>query len=148
MTPHLESYSTTEPKPGILSAVLTGYRVSRDGRNICGITYVHMCRNNDICRQRQLNHSEMGEGDYGTQSHAAEPYSCLQVWVKFWEFLVWEQIIFVGQARLCVGDHGWLVQWCLLSKQCGWLLSWVRARVLLFIQTLFVTINKYFLDPY
>ena len=23
----------------------------------------------------------MGEGDYGIQSHAAEPYSCLQVWV-------------------------------------------------------------------
>ena len=23
----------------------------------------------------------MGEGDYGTQSYAAEPYSCLQVWV-------------------------------------------------------------------
>ena len=35
----------------------------------------------NIFRQRQLNHSEMGEGEYGTQSHAAEPYSCLQVWV-------------------------------------------------------------------
>ena len=24
----------------------------------------------------------MGDGDYGTQSHIAEPYSCLQVWVS------------------------------------------------------------------
>ena len=77
--PHLDGYSTTDPKQEILSAVLTGNRISRDGRNVRGITHVHMCRKADIFRQRQLNHSEMGEGDYGTQSHAAEPYSCLQV---------------------------------------------------------------------
>ena len=34
----------------------------------------------------------MLEGDYGTRSHTAEPYSCLQVWVLaywrfFWSFL-------------------------------------------------------------
>ena len=39
----------------------------------------------DIFRQRRLDHSEMGENDYGTKSHAAEPYSCLQVWVDIQE---------------------------------------------------------------
>ena len=34
-----------------------------------------------LFRQRQLNHRGLGEGDYRTPSHTAEPYSCLQVWV-------------------------------------------------------------------
>ena len=33
-------------------------------------------------RQRQLSHRGLGEGDYGTRSHTAEPYSCLQVRVS------------------------------------------------------------------
>ena len=69
-TPHLDSHRTTDPKPEILSADSTGNRISRDGRNVRGITHV---------KKRRLNHSEMGEGDYGTQIHAADPYSCLQV---------------------------------------------------------------------
>ena len=32
-----------------------------------------MYRKDDILRQRRLNHSGRGEGDYGTQSHAVEP---------------------------------------------------------------------------
>ena len=31
-----------------------------------------MCRKDDIFRQRRLSHSEIGEGDYGNQSYAAE----------------------------------------------------------------------------
>ena len=31
-TPHLDSHSTTDPKPEILSAVLTGNRISHDGK--------------------------------------------------------------------------------------------------------------------
>ena len=72
-TPHLDSHSTTDPKPEILSAVLTGNRISGDGRNVRGIMHVHVCRKDDILRQRRLNHSGRGEGDYGTQSHAVEP---------------------------------------------------------------------------
>ena len=73
MTPHLDSHRTTDPKPAILSADSNGNRISRDGRNVRGITHVHMCRKDDIFRQRRLNHSEMGESDYGTYSHAAKP---------------------------------------------------------------------------
>ena len=68
-TPHLDGHNTTDPKPEILSAVKTGNRISRDGRNIRGITHVHMQRKDDIFSQRRLNHSEMGEGDYGTPNH-------------------------------------------------------------------------------
>ena len=75
-TPHLDSHSTTDPKPEILSAVLIGDRISRDGRNVRGITHVRVWRKDDIFRRQWLNHSEMGKGDYGTQRQTAEPYSC------------------------------------------------------------------------
>ena len=42
MTPHLDSHSTTDPKPEILSAVQTGNGISRDEKNVRGITHVHM----------------------------------------------------------------------------------------------------------
>ena len=54
-TLQLDSHSTTDPKPEILSAVLTGNRISGDGRNVCGIMHVHVCRKDDIFRQRRLN---------------------------------------------------------------------------------------------
>ena len=54
-TPHLDSYSPTDPKPEILSAVQTGKRISRDGRNVRGITHAHVCRKDDISRQRKLS---------------------------------------------------------------------------------------------
>ena len=41
MTPHLDSHSTTDPKAVILSAVLTGNRISRDGRNVRGNMHMH-----------------------------------------------------------------------------------------------------------
>ena len=43
MTPHLDSYSKTDPKPEILSAVKTRKRISHDGRNVCGITHCCIC---------------------------------------------------------------------------------------------------------
>ena len=54
-TPHLDSHSTTDPKPEILSAVLTGNRISHDGRNVRGIMHVHVYRKDDIFRKRRLN---------------------------------------------------------------------------------------------
>ena len=74
-TPHLDSHNTTGPKPEILSAVLTGNRISRDGRNVCGIMHVHVCRKDDIFRQRRLNHSGLGEERLWDLSHDAKPYS-------------------------------------------------------------------------
>ena len=53
-TPHLDSYSPTDPKPEILSAVQSRKRISRDGRNVRGITHAHVCRK-DISRQRWLS---------------------------------------------------------------------------------------------
>ena len=51
----------------------------RDGRNIHCIMHTILCRKDDIFRERGLSHSEMGEGDYGTQSHTAETYPCFKV---------------------------------------------------------------------
>ena len=59
-TPHLDKHSTTDPKPEILSAVLTGNRISQDGRNVRRIMHVQVCRKDDIFRQRRLNHSGVG----------------------------------------------------------------------------------------
>ena len=45
----------------------------------------------------------MGEGDYGTQSHAAEPYSCLQVYFfsheRFLNKLALLQIKLIGAYK-------------------------------------------------
>ena len=51
-TPHLYSHSTTDSKSEILSAVYAGNRISRDGRNVCGIMHVNMCRKDNIFWQR------------------------------------------------------------------------------------------------
>ena len=66
MTPHLDSHNINDPKPDILSAVYTGNRISRDGRKVLGIVHAHKCRKDGIFRQRRINHSGVGEGDYGT----------------------------------------------------------------------------------
>ena len=62
---------------------------------------VHVWRKDNISRQKRLKHSGLGEGDYGTQSHTAEPYSCLQVWV----FVVVENNAKIWQNR-CVVSIG------------------------------------------
>ena len=59
-TTHLDSHSTTDHKPEILSAVKAGNRISHDGINVRGIMHVQVCRKDDIFRQRQLNHSGVG----------------------------------------------------------------------------------------
>ena len=58
-TPHLDSHSTTDPKPDIQSAVQTGNRISHDGRNVFGIMHLHAWRKDNIFREIQLNHSEV-----------------------------------------------------------------------------------------
>ena len=54
MTPHLDSHSTTDPKPEIVSAVKTGNRISRHGRNVRDIMHVHMGRKADILGKNDL----------------------------------------------------------------------------------------------
>ena len=80
-TPHIDSHSTTDPKPEIQSAVLTGSRISRDGSNVRGIMHVHMCRKDDIFRQRQLNHSGVGGGIEFRRVYPARAYLTLVVLV-------------------------------------------------------------------
>ena len=62
MTPHLDSHCTTDPKPAMPSAVLTGNRIPRDGTKCtrhCACAYVY--KRQDL-RQGQLNHSGVGGG--------------------------------------------------------------------------------------
>ena len=80
-TPHLDSHSTTDPKPEILSAVQTGNRISRDGRNVRGIMHVRMCKKDDICWQRRLNHSWVGGGIAFRRVYPARAYTMVVVLV-------------------------------------------------------------------
>ena len=80
-TPHLDSHSTTDPKPEILSAVLTGNRISHDQRNVRGIMHVHVCRKYDIFRQRRLNDSEVGGEIAFRRVYPARAYSTIVVLV-------------------------------------------------------------------
>ena len=80
-TPHLDSHSTTDPKPEILSAVLTGNRISHDQRNVRGIMHVHVCRKYDIFRQRRLNDSEVGGEIAFRRVYPARAYSTVVVLV-------------------------------------------------------------------
>ena len=80
-TPYLDSHSKTDPKPEILSAVLTGNRIPHDGRNVRGIMHVHVCRKDDIFRQRRLNHSGVGGGIAFRRVYPARAYSTVVVLV-------------------------------------------------------------------
>ena len=80
-TPHLDSHSTTDPKPEILSAVLTGNRISHDQRNVRGIMHVHVCRKYDIFRQRRLNDSEVGGEITFRRVYPARAYTTLALLV-------------------------------------------------------------------
>ena len=80
-TLQLDSHSTTDPKPEILSAVLTGNRIPHDGRNVRGIMHVHVCRKDDIFRQRRLNHSGVGGGIAFRRVYPARAYSTVVVLV-------------------------------------------------------------------
>ena len=77
MTHHLDSHSTTNPKPEILSTVLTGNRISHDGRNVRGIMHVHVCRKDNIFRQRQLNPSGVGGGIAFRRVYPSRAYTTL-----------------------------------------------------------------------
>ena len=80
-TPHHDCHISTDPKPEILSAVLTGNRISRDCRNVRGIMHVHMCKKDDIFRQRRLNHSEVGGRIAFGKVYPARAYSTIVVLV-------------------------------------------------------------------
>ena len=81
-TSHLDSHSTTDPKPEILSAVLTGNRISHDQRNVRGIMQLHVCRKDNIFRQRRLN-DRAGRGGIAFRGvYPARAYTTLVVLVK------------------------------------------------------------------
>ena len=80
-TPHLDSHSTTDPKLEILSAVLTGNRISHVQRNVRSIMHVHVCRKYDIFRQRRLNDSEVGGEIAFRGVYPARAYSTVVVLV-------------------------------------------------------------------
>ena len=67
LTANRKSYQLSKPE--------IEFHVMEEIYAVLTITHVHMCRKDDIFRQRRLNHSGMWECDYGTQSHAAKPYS-------------------------------------------------------------------------
>ena len=54
MTSHLDSPTTTNVKPDMLSGVQTGNRIPHVGYNICGIAHAHTNRNDNIFMQRGL----------------------------------------------------------------------------------------------
>ena len=82
MTPHIDSHSTTDPKLEIQSAVFTGNRISRDGRNVRGIMHLRMCKKDDICWQRRLNHSGVGGGIAFRRVYPARAYATVVVLVR------------------------------------------------------------------
>ena len=54
MTSHLDSHTTTDVKPDMLSGVHTGNRIPHDRYNIRGIAHAHTNRKDNISMQRRL----------------------------------------------------------------------------------------------
>ena len=54
MTSRLDSHTTTDVKPDMLSGVQTGYGIPHDRYNIRGIAHVSTHRKDDIFMQRHL----------------------------------------------------------------------------------------------
>ena len=54
MTSHLDSNTTTDVKPDMLSGVQTGNEIPHDRYNIRGIAHVRTNRKDNIFRQRRL----------------------------------------------------------------------------------------------
>ena len=63
MTPHLDRHRTTDPKPEIQSAVLSGNRIKCDVRKVCGIEHARMFRKDEnVCG---IVHAHMCRKDKG-----------------------------------------------------------------------------------
>ena len=73
MTSHLESHTTTDDKPDILSDVKTGNEIPHDIYNVRGIAHARTNRKDNIFLQRRL---------YIDKAHTARTYSAL------WYFFV------------------------------------------------------------
>ena len=54
MTSHLDSHTTTDVKPDMLSGLQTGNGIPHDRYDICGIAHVRMDRKHNIFMQRRL----------------------------------------------------------------------------------------------
>ena len=78
MTPHLDSHITTDPTSELLSAVLSGNRIPHDGRNVRSIMHVHLCRKDDIFRQRRVR-----GGNAFRRVYSARAYSTLVILVYY-----------------------------------------------------------------
>ena len=106
-TPHLDSHSTTDPKPEILSAVLTGNRISHDQRNVRGIMHVHVCRKYDIFRQTRLNDSEVGGEIAFRRVYPARAYSTVHqntiIFSSIWNRFFWNRINILCSLEFCRG---------------------------------------------
>ena len=74
MTSHLDSRTTTDVKPDMLSGVQTGNGIPHDRYNIRGIAHVHTNRKDNIFMQRRLGQIfkcilEWGKGHVKNQDH-------------------------------------------------------------------------------
>ena len=75
MTSHLDSRTTTDVKPDMLSGVQTGNGITHDSYNIGGIAHVRTNRKDDIFMQRRLGQIfksilEWGKGHVKNQDRA------------------------------------------------------------------------------
>ena len=69
MTSHLDSHTTTDVKPDMLSGVQTGNGIPHDRYNICGIAHGRTNRKDNIFMQRQLAQSFTHILEWGQTCH-------------------------------------------------------------------------------
>ena len=98
MTSHLDSQTTTDVKPDMLSGVQTGNGIPHDRYNICGIAHACINRKHDIFMQRRLVKNftsimEWGQGTCSLTKHTLRwTYSAL--WHFF--YIIWKLIIYMA----------------------------------------------------
>ena len=107
MTSHLDSHTTTDVKPDMLSGVQTGNGIPHDRYNIRGIAHVHTNRKDDIFKQRQLMQSftyilELGQGNRTLTKHTRRwTYSALRYFFNsYFNF----EVIFIFEIVFIVED--------------------------------------------
>ena len=77
MTSHLDSPTTTDVKPNMLSGVQTGNGIPHDRYNICGIAHVRTNRKDDIFMQRRLGQIFNEKNQDRTWPELTQPELCL-----------------------------------------------------------------------
>ena len=88
MTPHLDSHTTTDVKPDMLSGVQTGNGIPHDRYDIRGIAHMRTNRKDNILMQRRqgqifIMYIEVGQGTCkNLRLYTARAYTTLVVLVK------------------------------------------------------------------